>query len=338
MRILFFFVFFLFFTFEAAAEEAPIPVTTKPLSELLIERKLSANAQVMALNESQLSAEVMAVVDAILVDVGDEVKIGDDLIQLSDVDLRLQYQQAQASRQSAEARLAQAELRLERANELQMSQYISADDLLARKTDVAVFKADLKGAQVAERIAQRQLEKTTIKAPFDGVVTGRQGQQGQLLQVSSPVLKLTQTEGAEVHAKIPAHLAPQLAEADRMLFTQNGMETAVKLIQLSSVVESQAAIQLARFVSDQPLSVGQTGQLIWYVKGRLLSADVVLKRSGQLGVFVAENGQAKFMALPDAQEGRPVPMDISSMDGTSDWQVIIGGRERLQDGQAIRVK
>jgi hypothetical protein len=106
------------------------------------------------------------------------------------------------------------------------------------------------------------------------------------------------------------------------------------LIKLSPVVETQAAVQNARFSATEaaPL-VGQTGQLVWYLTGRSLSADLVTKRAGQLGVFVAQNNQAKFIPLPDAQEGRPVAIETNP-----NWQVIVGGRERLQDGDPILVK
>ena len=310
-----------------------VPVTTKPLNQVLIERRLTANAQVMARNDAQLSSEVTAVVEAINAELGDAVQAGEVLLQLDETDYRLQLDQARANSQAAQARLTQAELRLKRANELQQSQYISADDLLSRETDVAVLKADLLRLQVAERAATRNLNKTTINAPFDGVVTARQAQQGQLLLPGSPVLKLTQTEGRQIHAKIPTQLADQLATADRTLFQFDGQQIPVELIKLSDVVDNQAAIRTARFSSSAAAPIGQTGQVIWYLEGQLLSADLVLKRAGKLGVFVAENGQARFKVLPDAQEGRPVPMAT-----TPDWQVIIGGRERLQDGQSIRVK
>ena len=94
-------------------------------------------------------------------------------------------------------------------------------------------------------------------------------------------------------------------------------------------------MQTARFKPLGEVLVGQTGQLVWYLPGQLLSADLVVKREGQLGVFVAKGQQAKFIPLPTAQEGRPVPINE-----TQNWPgpVIIGGRERLQDGQAITVK
>ncbi len=333
MRIL----LLLLVSIAAQAQNQPtstIPVTTKPLSEVLIERRLTANATVMAVNDSQLSSELTAVVKQIHFDVGDAVKAGETLLSLDATDFKLQLDQAKANSKAAQARLAQAELRLKRANELEQSQYISADDLLGRETDVAVLRADLLRLKVAERSAQREVEKAQITAPFDGVVTMRQAQQGQLLLPGSAVMQVVQTSNKQIHAKIPSNLAELLAEADRMEFSQQGQNTAVELIQLSPVLDQQAAIQSARFkpLVDDVL-VGQTGQLVWYLSGQLLSADLVVKRGGRLGVFVASNNTARFIPLDNAQEGRPVPINEPA-----NWQVIIGGRERLQDGQTIKLK
>lgn len=326
-------IFSLLISITANSQEAPIvPVTVKPLSEILIERRLTANAQVVAPNNSQISAEVTAVVDKIHADVGDAVTQGDVLLDLDAADLKLQLESAQANKQAAQARLDQAGLRLARAKELKT--FISSDDLLARETEVAVFKADMQSLKVAEKVAQRQLNKTQIKAPFDGVVSVRQAQVGQLLTLGSPVLNLVQVTGTEIQAKIPSNLSDQLTNADRVEFTTQNQTTVVELIQLSPVVDRQAALQTARFrpQDDKPI-VGQTGQLVWYLKGRLLSADLVVKRNGKLGVFIVDNKKAKFIVLPNAQEGRPV-----AITEQQNWQVIIGGRERLQDGMNISQK
>ena len=327
--------FLVFFTLISQAQQQPsVAVTVKPLKEVLIERRLTANAEVKALNAAQLSSELTATVSQIHADLGDKVKKGDLLVSLDKIDVNLQLDQTKAHVQAAKARLTQAELRLKRANELKQGQYVSADDLLARETDVAVYKADLSRLKAASRSALRQVDKTKITAPFDGIITVRQAQLGQLLVMNSPVVTLVQTTNKQVYADIPSHLAKQLKHADRMMFVNKDIESRVELIQLSRVIGQQSGLQSARFKPlNKEVLIGQTGQLVWYLKGQLLSADLLVKRNGKLGVFIFEQGTAKFMPLPNSQEGRPTPIDSSP-----NWQVIIGGRERLQDGQAITLK
>jgi RND family efflux transporter MFP subunit len=316
-----------------AQTNTPVPVTTQALADVVIERRLTANAEVTAKHISTLSGEVSAVVKAVHVDTGDAVSQGQLLISLDDTDLSLQVEQAEANTVAAEARLAQAELRLQRANQLQASQYISADDLLARETDVAVLKADLQSLKVALKVARRNLEKTRIVAPFVGVVASRQAQLGQWLSVGTPLLSVAQTGQPQILARIPSQLAADLSHADQLLFVGQNQQVPVSLIQLSPVIDNLAGVQTARFSAADALPIGLTGELVWILKGQLLPADLVIKRQGQLGVFLAEGSVARFQPLPDAQEGRPVPLAE-----VPDWQVIIGGRERLQDQQAIQLK
>jgi hypothetical protein len=68
------------------------------------------------------------------------------------------------------------------------------------------------------------------------------------------------------------------------------------------------------------------------VEQGLLPANLVIRRNGELGVFVHRAGKAVFKPLPGAQEGRPVAVELPS--GT---EVIVRGRDRLQDGDAVTV-
>ncbi|MCB1582198.1 MAG: efflux RND transporter periplasmic adaptor subunit [Xanthomonadales bacterium] len=317
-----------------ADSNTPVQVTAKPLQDVLIERQLSANAQVVALNDTPVSAEITAVVKSIHADIGDEVKQGTVLVFLDADDYELQLAQAKAQVEAAKARRQQAQLRLDRANELKQNQYISADDLLARETELAVQKAEYQRLVVAQKIAQRQLDKTQIKAPFTGVVAARSGQLGQLLSPGAVVVNLIQTDKREVRALIPNHLVETLKQAQNLLFTNSQITTQVEVLKVAPIINQQSSVQQARFsiIGELPV-IGQTGQLTWQLEGSLLSADMVVKRKGQLGIFVVDGQQARFLPLNNAQEGRPVPIDTSK-----NWLVIVGGRERLQDGDDINVK
>ena len=58
-------------------------------------------------------------------------------------DYQLNLKQAEANLASSQARLSQAKAKLKRAQTLGDNQYISADELLERETDVMVFQAQI---------------------------------------------------------------------------------------------------------------------------------------------------------------------------------------------------
>ncbi len=83
------------------------------------------------------------------------------------------------------------------------------------------------------------------------------------------------------------------------------------------------------FVAAAP-APGRSGQLVWTSAQGQLPARLVSRRDGVLGVFLYRGDRAEFAPLPQAEEGRPVSVDLPL-----DSQVIVQGQDRLQDGDAV---
>ena len=111
----------------SAWAQAGISVRAQPLSEVLVDFERRAPAEVRALNDSSISAEVSAVVLSVHADVGQSVAKGDLLLELNPTDYQLNLKQARANLASSQARLSQAKAKLNRAKTLGDKQYISAD-------------------------------------------------------------------------------------------------------------------------------------------------------------------------------------------------------------------
>ncbi|GAB4188501.1 MAG: efflux RND transporter periplasmic adaptor subunit [Wenzhouxiangellaceae bacterium] len=308
-------------------------VTVQPLSELLVERELRAPAQVMAANDAALASEVEGVITAVHADVGQLVQQGDVLVSLDPGDYELNLMQADSNLAANAARITQAEMRLQRARDLSGNQYVSADDLLARETELAILRAERRGLEVAQARAREELARCTIAAPFSGVVSERQAQVGAFTARGGALLTLVQSTQREVDAEVPAHLAATLPRADQLLFLTNNDRWPLRLARLSPVIEPASRSQRARLVfAGREAPIGASGELSWILAGGLLPAHLVVSRDGRLGVFIADGGTAVFHSLPQAQEGRPV-----ALDWAGDTPIVVAGRDRLQDGDRITV-
>jgi len=311
--------------------QTPVPVKVQALSEVLINMERSAPADVRSLNVATLSAEVTAVVNKINVDAGQTVTQGELLLELDTTDYQLALDQAEASLDSNRAQKVQAEARLIRARELGEKQYLSADDLLARETELVVIAAQIRVQEVNVAIARRNLQKCHILAPFDGVVDERFAQLGAYVSHGSPMLKLTQTDRFELNAEIPDEFASSIKQADSIRFVSRSQTWPVRLLRLSSVVNPERRSRLARleFTAEAP-AIGRSGEILWHSADGLLPVNLVVRRNDKLGIFINQSGKAVFRALAGAQEGRPAPVDLSA-----NTEIIVQGRERLQDGDAI---
>jgi RND family efflux transporter MFP subunit len=256
------------------------------------------------------------------------------LVELDRRDFQLQLDAARAALSSARARQAEASAKLERAQRLSKAQYVSEDELLTRETALAVSAAEILNAEAQVAIAQRQLDKCGVFAPFDGVVQERMAQQGAYVTVGTPLLQLTQTGLVELDAEVPAVLAESLQQAMDWYFVAGEQRWDVTLLRLSPVIQAGRRARPARFAFDgEPPPAGQNGELVWRVAGGQLPANLISRRQGELGVFLVESGAARFLPLPGAQEGRPVPVELPA-----GALVIVQGQDRLQDGDPVQVR
>ena len=311
-----------------------INVRAQALSDVLVDFERRAPAEVRALNDSSISAEVSAVVLSVNADVGQAVAEGDLLLELNPTDYRLNLKQAEANLASSQARLSQAHAKLKRARRLGDNQYISADELLERETEVMVSEAQIQADEVAVAIARRNLDKCSLRAPFDGVVGERLAQVGSFVRNGDPLIAITQVDRFELDAAIPDSQAEEVLTTDMMHFESRGRRWAVELLRLSPVIDSQGRTRRARFAfTAEAPSVGRSGELVWQVGSGLLPSNLISRRNGVLGIFLLDEGKARFVPVPGAQEGRPARIDLPGSN-----RVITMGRERLQDGVSVSVQ
>lgn len=314
--------------------QAAVNVRAKLLQDVLVDFERRAPAEVKALNDSTIAAEVNAVVLSVHADVGQAVKKGDLLLELDPADFHLNLKQAEANLASSQARLSQAAAKLKRAQSLGDNNYVSADELLERETDVMVYKAQIQVNEVAVSVARRNLEKCSLTAPFDGVVVRRSAQVGNFVRNGDPLIAVTQIDRFELDAEIPDNQADEVSRTDMIRFESRGQRWPVELLRLSPVINSQGRTRQARFgfTVDAP-AVGRSGELVWQVGEGMLPSNLISRRNGVLGVFLLDEDKARFEPLPGAQEGRPVSVEIPDTS-----YVITLGRERLQDGATVAVQ
>lgn len=313
--------------------QTSIAVEVRQISEVLITQERRAPADVQPINLALVAAEVSAVISKINVDVGQRVKAGDILVQLDATDYELLLLQAEAGLEAAQAQKAHAKARLKRARDLGARDFVSADELLARETDLLVADAQINIQHANVANTRRQLDKCVLRAAFNGVVSERFAQLGSYVSPGSRLVELVETDRYKVDAEIPGNKAQSLAHSKDIRYFGLNESWPVKLLRLSPVINPERRTRRARLAfSDTAAPVGSSGELVWLVANALLPSSLIVQRDGQLGVFLYNAGTAQFMPLPTAQEGRPVVADLPG-----DSRVVVRGRDRLQDLDAISI-
>jgi RND family efflux transporter MFP subunit len=316
-----------------AQSAAPVEVGIRSLREVALPDRGTAPASVIAPNDSQIAAEVTAKVAQVHVEVGGSVRAGQLLLELDPADYQLALAQVDAQVTAARARVALAEQRLQQSLALRKKQFVSDDAVLELKTGVQAAEADLEVAQAQRAVAARNVEKCRIVAPFAGVVLERQAQVGAMATPGATLLRLVDLAPPEIEAQVQAARADELPRATEVVFENQGKPYPARLLRLSPVVDVAARTRVARLTFiDRAAPAGSSGTLRWTTSELLLPPELMVKRNQDLGAFVVESGQARFVLAPAAQEGRPFAVALPP-----ETPVVVRGQQGLTDGQPVTV-
>jgi len=178
----------------AQAEGPQVDVTPAQAQELGIE--VQAVGSLWARDAVMLRAETTGSVAEIQFQEGQAVEQGQVLLRLDDSLLRAQLQQAEANLTLKQSQYA-------RAQQLSQEGFISAQARDEVASELAVARA-----QVA--LAQAQLDKTVIQAPFDGVLGFRYVSVGDYVAPGTDLVRIEAVDPLFVEFQIPEHYLPMV--------------------------------------------------------------------------------------------------------------------------------
>jgi membrane fusion protein, multidrug efflux system len=139
---------------------------------------------------ADLRAEVSSVVLAVAKENGEAVRKGDLLVRLDDTSIRDGLVSAQEAERAATQAFDQAQRQFQRLNTLRASGMVSAQQLEDAEIHRNTAQSDLSAAKARGVQARQQLQRTEVRAPFDGIVSDRKVSAGDTAQVGKELLKV----------------------------------------------------------------------------------------------------------------------------------------------------
>jgi RND family efflux transporter MFP subunit len=156
---------------------------------------LQATGYITARREATVAAQITGTLTAVMIEEGERVRAGQVLARLDNAaqqaalaQARAQYQAAQALLVQIRSQLLQAQRDLVRNADLEERRLVSTQALETARTLVESLSAQADSqqrqvelAQAGIQAAQVQLDYTTIRAPFDGVIIAKAAQAGEII-------------------------------------------------------------------------------------------------------------------------------------------------------------
>lgn len=176
-------------------------VETAQASIQRVQSKLTTSGTIEAGTRVRLYNEVSGRIRYLPYHEGDAVSAQTIIIGLDDEVIQAELDKATATRE-------QAKIDYDRLKKLQKQ--LASDEEIARAyTAYNIAVAD-------EKLYQARLDQTVIKAPFDGIITERHFEQGDVVAMHSHILTMIDPESLQVHIHLSEHWIPQIQHGDQV--------------------------------------------------------------------------------------------------------------------------
>lgn len=216
--------------------------------------------------ETDMGFRVTGKVAKRLVEVGQNVEIGQPLATLDEVDLKLQAEQAVAELNASTGVLANATAAEGRATELRAKGWSTQAQLDQAKATGDEARARLNRAERSVELTKNSLSYATLIADTRGVVTATLVDAGQVVAAGQAAIRVARFGEKEAVVSIPETLVGRAKEgkASVTLWSEPGKQYAAKLRELAPNADTATRTYLAKFSlpeADDKVSLGMTATL-----------------------------------------------------------------------------
>lgn len=315
----------------AAGTTEALEVETLVVTPHRLVERFATVGTILADEQVEIRSEISGVIDRIHFDEGGRVAPGRLLVQIVDSEFV-------AERDRARYQVELARLREERQKGL-FDQGLTSQD----EYDLALSRLNVLEAEL--RLAEAQLAKTEIRAPFAGVIGLRQVSQGAALAPQTPIATLQKIDTVKVEFTVPESHAGRVRPGETVVFRVKGStrEHQGEIYALEPNVDRETRSLRARARSENPdgeLLPGAFADVELAIReiedALTVPALAIIPELGSKKVFVVEEGRA----VPRLVEtGVRTEREVQVIRGLEpEDRVIVSAIQRLSSGLPVREK
>lgn len=186
----------------------PVPVHISIIKPQKLDNKVLTTGTILANEEVNLKSETSGKVVKILFREGSRVKKGDLLVKINDSELQAELLRAKSALKLADENEARQKKLLQTGGVSQQIYDAAVNELNARKADVSLYNA--------------QIDKTEIRAPFDGIVGLRKISEGAYVTTSTDIASMQEIDPIKIDFSVPEKYSSFVNTGDKISFTISG--------------------------------------------------------------------------------------------------------------------
>ena len=241
---------------------------------------------------ADLRAEVSAMVIKVHKENGESVRKGDLLVSLDGSVLRDNLNSSEESFRAASQSLDGAERQFQRMKSLQAQGMVSTQGLEESEIKRNAAQSEFVASKARVAAAKQQLERSEVRAPFNGVVSARKASAGDTAQIGKELIQVIDPSSIRFEGQVAADQMGVVKIGQRVNFRINGVgqstdqlssQGTVKRIDgAANPVTRQVSVIVAINAKDKPPVVGlfAEGVIEASTKPAVMLAESSLRREG----------------------------------------------------------
>ena len=308
-------------------------------------------ANIQAFRDAPIYARTNGYLRKWYVDIGGRVKAGQLLAEIDTPEVDQQLHQARADLSTAEANFHLSEITAQRYQGLMKSDSVSQQDADNATGDFAAKRAIVQSAQANLRRLEELQSFQRIYAPFDGILTARNTDIGQLINSGSStgpkseLFHIAAPGKLRVYVNVPeiySRASKPGLQADLTLAEFPGRRFEGTLVRSASAIDQSSRTLLVEIEVDNPTGELLTGayaevhlKLPGNVSTFTIPVNTLLFRSEGLRVAVVKDNKTDLVPVT---LGRDFGSEVEVLVGLNgDENLIVNPPDSIVSGQEVRL-
>lgn len=312
-----------------------------------IEDLVKVTGTIHPAREAAIAAQVDGLAETVAVRPGDHVEAGQLLVEVGTTDLRLQLEQQRSAIRSSRVQLRAAETTLKRTILLFDKGRAAQATLDSAQAEVDQLAAEIATGQSQVELAEANLQRARVTAPFSGIISTRSIEPGQIVSPGTTMLSIVDLSTVRVEVLVPLRDSARIRAGQSVRLTVQGAPTEEftgKVDRVNPVAEAgtrSIKVYLTLDNADGLLRGGMfvTGSIVVRQDEDVIAvpAAAVQTREDTSYVLAVVDGQVQERPIKIGNEW-PATMLVEARTGLADGDVIVGAKlSGLSDGAAVTI-
>lgn len=309
---------------------------------------LTASGKIEAVNSATLSTRMMGFVNKVHVNVGQKVSKGQLLVSINNSDLSAKQAQTNAGITEAQAAFNNAEKDFQRFQNLFAENSASQKELDDQRARYEMAKARLEGAKQMRNEVQSQFAYVDLRAPFDGVITNKFIDEGDMANPGMPLIAVEGPGNFEVTASVPESEISKIKSGTEVQVMVKSLDTQLSgtVTEVSSSARNTGGQYLVKVVlnkTDANILSGMYATVQFPVEKKsdvtviMVPKEALVHRGELIGIYTVS--QSNTAILRWLRVGRTFGEQVEILSGlAADEQYIVSAEGKIYNGAKLTIK